>query len=102
MKHLTELNLLSNKRYRFISGRTTTIQLLSYLEKCIHTIANDGVVDSIYLDFAKTFDSVPHRRLIDKLDSYGIKDNTLNWIKGFLSGRTQSKLMVRSQQQPRS
>ena len=33
--------------------------------------------------------SVPHRRLIAKLQSYGMKDKFLNWISAFLSQRTQ-------------
>ena len=73
MNHLTDLNPLSDKQYGFINGRSTTTELLRYSDKCIEIIANGGVVDSIYLDFAKAFDSVPHRRLIGKLDSYGIK-----------------------------
>jgi ribonuclease P/MRP protein subunit RPP40 len=46
-------------------------------------------VDAIYLDFAKAFDSVPHKRLIIKLDGYGIKGSLLNWIEHFLAERRQ-------------
>ena len=35
------------------------------------------------------FDTVPHRRFIVKLESYGLNGNILNWLKGFLSGRSQ-------------
>ena len=89
MNHIIEEKLLSSKQYGFISGRSTTTQLLRYLDKCIETIVDGGVVDAIYLDFAKAFDTVPHRRLIVKLESYGINGNILNWIKAFLSGRSQ-------------
>jgi hypothetical protein len=41
------------------------------------------------MDFAKEFDKVPHRRLLYKLKYYGIQENTLLWIKAFLSYRTQ-------------
>ena len=51
--------------------------------------AEGGVVDVIYLDFAKAFDTVPHRRLIGKLEAYGIFGDVLNWVKAFLTGRTQ-------------
>ena len=89
MAHLLDLNLLSSKQYGFISGRSTTTQLLSYLDKCIELIVNGGVVDTIYLDFAKAFDSVPHRRLMKKMESYGIQGDIKKWIESFLSGRTQ-------------
>ena len=41
------------------------------------------------LGFAEAFDSVPHQRLIKKIESYGIQGDTRKWIEAFLSGRTQ-------------
>ena len=46
-------------------------------------------MDTIYLDFSKAFDCVPHRRLIGKLESYGVTGKILKWIKEFLNGHTQ-------------
>ena len=50
-------------------------------------IDEDGEVDLIYLDFMKAFDSVPHKRLLSKLASYGIKGKTLDIINAFLCNR---------------
>ena len=56
MKHLNGLKLLSNKQYDFISGRSANIPLLRYLDKCIDTIINGRVIDSIYsIQFCKDF-----------------------------------------------
>ena len=46
-------------------------------------------IDTVYLDFTKAFDKVPHNRLMSKLNSVGINTETLNWIKAFLSDRVQ-------------
>ena len=91
--HLLEKRLLTTKQYGFISGRSTTTQLLNYLDKCVKTIVDGGVVDAIYLDFSKAFDTVPHRRLIGKLEAYGIKGNILEWIRDFLDGRIQQMMV---------
>ena len=91
--HLLRENLLSPKQYGFISGRSTVTQLLYYLDECINTISNGGVVDSVYLDFSKAFDTVPHRRLITKLQAYGIDGDILKWIQEFLQGRTQEVMV---------
>ena len=87
--HLLEENLLSPKQYGFVTGRSTATQLLYYLDKCVSKIVDGGVVDAIYLDFSKAFDTVPHRRLLGKLEAYGIRGQLLEWIRGFLDGRTQ-------------
>jgi hypothetical protein len=42
------------------------------------------------MDFAKAFDKVSHRRLLYKLKYYGIQTHTLNWIRAFLTDRTQT------------
>ena len=46
-------------------------------------------IDAIYLDCQKAFDTVPHKRLIAKLEAYGIIGKLLNWIKSLMTGRTQ-------------
>ena len=93
MSHLEEQELLSKKQYGFISGRSTTIQLLNYLDQCIQTIVDGGVVDTIYLDFAKAFDTVPHNRLLKKLHAYGIRGRMLNWISELIRGRSQEVIV---------
>jgi len=40
------------------------------------------------LDFSKAFDMVSHRKLLDKLRSYGISGQTLQWLESFLCHRT--------------
>ena len=50
-------------------------------------------VDVIYLDYSKAFDSVPHIRLISKLQAYGIRGYLLKWIKNFLIGRQQKVVL---------
>ena len=52
-------------------------------------IDNKTPVDAVYLDFAKAFDTVPHKRLISKLNGYGIRGNILALIEDFLRNRTQ-------------
>ena len=52
-----------------------------------------GQIDVILLDFSKAFDTVPHQRLLHKLNSYGIRNHTLNWINAFLTNRTHQVLV---------
>lgn len=89
VQHLLKLNLLSPKQYGFLNGRSTVTQLLYFLEKCVENIVDGGVVDTVYLDFSKAFDTVPHRRLLKKLEAYGIQGRLLSWIREFLVERTQ-------------
>ena len=49
--------------------------------------------DLIIMDFAKAFDKVPHRRLLHKLEYYGISGSTHHWINSWLSGRTQQVVL---------
>ena len=89
IKHMTENNLFSPKQFGFISGRSTTLQLIHVLEVWSQILDAGGNIDSIYCDFMKAFDKVPHRRLVYKISKYGIKGDVLGWIESFLSNRTQ-------------
>ena len=43
----------------------------------------------IIMDFSKAFDTVPHNRLLNKLNRYVIRNKTHNWISNFLKYRKQ-------------
>ena len=62
-------------------------QLLVALVSWCEISDNGGLVDVIYTDFAKAFDTVPHERLAVKLEAFGISGNLLRWIKSFLHSR---------------
>ena len=93
MTHLMENKLLTAKQHGFICGRSTVTQLLKYLDDCAKCVASGKVVDAIYLDFEKAFDTVPHRRLLEKLKAYGITGEIFHWISNYLRGRTQVVLV---------
>ena len=89
IEHMKLNNLFSEKQFGFISGRSTTLQLLHVLNIWTDILDQGGEIEAIYCDFMKAFDKVPHKRLIHKINKYGIKGNVLGWIKAFLSNRTQ-------------
>jgi hypothetical protein len=89
IKHFSENNFFSKKQFGFIKGRSTVSQLLKMLDQWTEQLENGGHIDVVYTDFEKAFDKVPHKRLLNKLASYGIDSDTIEWIKAFLCFRKQ-------------
>ena len=50
---------------------------------------NGKQTEVIVMDFAKAFDKVGHRRLIEKMKYYGVGGKTNKWIKDLIAGRNQ-------------
>ena len=88
-KYMDSNNLFSNRQFGFISGRSTSLQLLNVLDQWTEALDNNETIDAIYMDFMKAFDKVPHKRLIHKLRSYGISEQSCTWVESFLSQRKQ-------------
>ena len=81
--------LLSKKQFGFIGKRSTVLQLLKVMDDWTRILDEGEELDVIYMDFMKAFDKVPHKRLLEKLKSYGIQGRLLKWIEQFLTGRKQ-------------
>lgn len=90
MQHLEKNNILYDLQHGFRKSRSCESQLLHFVQELAKNNNQNLQTDLIIMDFAKAFDKVPHQRLLYKLQFYGIKNQTLNWIKAFLSDRTQT------------
>ena len=89
MEFMNDNNLISPSQFGFVPKKSCLSNLLTMLDKWTQSLDDGYNVDAIYLDLAKAFDSVPHQKLLHKLDKYGIKGDLLKWIKSFLEDRRQ-------------
>ena len=79
-KHFTDQNILSELQHGFREKRSCETQLIMLVDKLAKTCSSENL--------SMAFDKVAHENLLLKLHFYGIKGNTLNWIKDFLDNRT--------------
>ena len=75
-------NRLSSCQHEFRRGHSCQTQLLATTHKWAKSLNRGVSTHVIYLDFSKAFDSVPHQRLLMKLDC--IRGNVFSWIVAFL------------------
>jgi len=85
---LEQNHVISYSQHGFTKGRSCLTNLLESLEQWTHALDNGYGVDILYLDYRKTFDSVPHQRLIHKLSTLGCQGKLLLWVESFLYNRT--------------
>jgi len=79
--------LLVPEQHGFRRMRSTLTNLYSFLSTVEPIIQGGCHVDSIYLDWSKAFDKVPHDRLLFKLSSVPGLSQYIKWFSSYLSGR---------------
>ena len=97
VNHLEDNELLSKHQHGFTRKRSCQTNLLETLEEWTKALDEGYSLDAIYLDYSKAFDTVPHRRLISKLNGYGVKGKVLLWIQDFLTDRQQQVVIGSSE-----
>jgi len=70
----------------FLTWKVSTIL---FVNSIIEAKQHKQQMDVIYMDFSKVFDSVPHRKLLQKLESIGISGNLLSWFRFYLTSQRQ-------------
>jgi len=88
--YLYDNKLLSPNQHGFVPRRSCCTQLLHALIDWTLSLDEHFPTDVIYFDLSKAFDTVPHARLLLKLQAYGINGKLLDWFKSFLTDRYQS------------
>ena len=93
MEYIQDNNIISCHQHGFQKKCSCVTQLLECLFDWTNSYDDDKGVDAIYLDFRKAFDTVPHKRLLYKLNHLGVRGHLLAWIGGFLTGRRQRVIL---------
>ena len=97
-KHITLDGILADCQHGFQSQRSCETQLVQFVQDIISNL--DGAVNRghkqtnlIIMDFAKAFDKVQCRRLLHKLNYYGIRGSIHKRVSSWLCWRTQQVVL---------
>ena len=89
-------SLACTAQHGFKAGHSTVTNLLDALNVWTEALMHKHPIDVIYLDYAKTFDTVPHQRLLRNIYSLGIQGTAIDFIRAFLTRRRQRVRVNRS------
>ena len=91
--YLLRYQLINPSQHGFMPNKSCATNLLQFLEKITDLFDNSIPVDVVFLDFSKAFDKVPHKRLLAKMESLGIRGNLLRWTESWLKDRKQRTVL---------
>ena len=86
-RQVEKRGIMTPFQHGFRSGKSCLTNTLETLEAWTRLMDAGIGVDVVYLNYRKAFDTVPHRRLIRKLESMELGSGTVKWIWDFLKDR---------------
>ncbi len=89
VEYLEKNAIINDCQFGFRQERSCVTNLLSFYTRVIDEVqGRDGWVDTVFLDIKKAFDTVPHKRLLWKMEHIGgIRGNILKWMRDYLEER---------------
>ena len=98
---LDQNKLLSDAQNRFRKNKhSCESQLILTIQDLANGLSNGDQIAAILLDFSKAFDKVPHQRLLEKLQHYGIRGHLNDWVADFLRDRQQEVVLEGAHSSP--
>ena len=86
---LTRHNILTKQQFGFRKNRSTNMAINDLYCRIVDNLDNKLHTIGIFLDLSKAFDTINHNILLDKLYNYGIRGLANDWIRNYLTGRSQ-------------
>ena len=85
--YLEEGKLISDFQFGFRKGKSTEQAILTLLDNIRNPDDSGRLVGGCFIDVSKVFDAISHRKLLQKLECYGVQDKELEWFRNYLFDR---------------
>ncbi len=92
-RYLIDNKILTPRQFGFRPKLSTEIALAHFTDTILTNMDKGLVTRAVFLDLAKAFDTVDHSLLFEKLGSYGLSNDSVNWFKSYLTNRNQLTAM---------
>jgi len=82
-------NILTCEKHGFMESKSQQIASHSFIQSVQEALDRHLHAVGKFLDLSKAYGLINHNRLLDKLDSYGIRGSVNKWFQSYLANRTQ-------------
>jgi len=79
----------SDHQFGAVKGRSTAHELVNVLHICHQAADNQKITRAAFVDFAKAFDHVDHRLVLNKMAALRVQPFIIQWMHSFLLERRQ-------------
>ena len=86
---IDKYELLSDHQYGFRSNRSTSLAVMDFVENIATAVDKKHHTVGVFIDLCKAFDTIDHSLLLQKLERYGIRGVSQQWLRSYLSNRFQ-------------
>lgn len=82
--------IISDAQHGFVQHRSTTTNLMCFASALFREVERKNQIDTVYVDFSKAFDVIPHDYTIEKLKHMGFPASITGWLHSYLTNRKAS------------
>ena len=81
--------LLSENQYGYRKQKNTELAIFTLIERVLPAFENKCYAVCVFLDFSACFDTISRSLLLDKLNRYGVRGMTLDFLSSYFEDRKQ-------------
>ncbi|KAL0870811.1 hypothetical protein ABMA27_005737 [Loxostege sticticalis] len=86
---LDKMNIIKKEQNGFRKNHNTTLANYNLIQSIIESLDTKTSAAALFLDMSKAFDFVEHKKLISKLENYGLRGSVKDWFISYLGNRIQ-------------
>ena len=89
--YLEDKNYFNNCQNGFRKGKSTASAMATFLDDLLVSLKDSQTCIAAYLDVRKAFDTINHKRLLNKLRASGIGDGLCRLLENYLTNRNKKQ-----------
>ena len=90
LNFITDNKILSINQSGFRRNHSTETTVVFLVDNILERMDKRQFTGSVFIDLKKAFDVVNHNYLLYKLEHYGVRNDSLDWFRNYLTTRTQT------------